>query len=98
MPIKAGEQLNRLAHGQLFRQTRFLQRNAQQLAQLALMALPRHAQDFDFARGRREQTFEDFDGGGLAGAVRPEQTEALAGLDVEIQSADRLDLSVVGLL
>ena len=28
----------------------------------------------------------------------PEQTEALAGQDVEIQSADRLDLSVVGLL
>ena len=62
------------------------------------MAWPRHAKDFDFARSRRQQAFENFDGGGLAGAIRPEQTEALAGQDVEVQSADRLDLSVVGLL
>ena len=41
LAIEAGEQLDRLAHGELFREARFLQRNAEPLAQLAGVRLPR---------------------------------------------------------
>src|SRR5271165_685193 len=61
------------------------------------MALPRHAEDFDLARGRIQQSFEDLDGCGFAGAIRAQQSEALACLDGEIQPSHGLDLAVVGL-
>ena len=97
MVIEAGEQVQGFADRQLLREARLLQRDAQPLAQLALVALPRHAEDFDLARGRLQQAFENLDGGGLAGAVRSEQAEALAGLDGEIEPAHGFDLAVVGL-
>ena len=87
-----------LPHGQLFGKPRLLQRDSQQFAQLALVARPRHAENFDLTRSRLQQPFENFDGRGLARAVRTEQSEALTGLDAEIESAHRLDLAVVGLL
>jgi hypothetical protein len=36
----------------------------------------------------RQQTFENLDGRGLAGAVRSEQAEALAASDLEIEAVD----------
>ena len=41
--------------------------------------------------GRREQRGEQMDRGGLAGAVRPEQAEELAGSHVEIELLERAD-------
>ena len=67
------------------------------LAQLARVVLPGLAQNRDLSRGRRQQTFQDFDGGGLPCSVRSEQAEALARLDFQIQPADGFNLAVVGL-
>jgi hypothetical protein len=54
-------------------------------------------QNRDFPRSRLQQTLKDFDGRGLPRPVRPEQTEALAGLNLKIQPAHGLNLAVVSL-
>ena len=46
--------------------------------------------------GARERG-EDPDGGGLAGAVGPEQAEDGAGLDLEVEPVERADVARVGL-
>ena len=46
-----------------------------------VVSAPAHAQDFHVAGGRLDQAFDDFNGGGFAGAVGPKQAEAFAGLD-----------------
>ncbi len=45
----------------------------------------------------RQQSFENFDGRGLAGAVRTQQAETLAGLDGQVETAHGFDFAVVGL-
>ena len=60
--------------------------------------VPAAAEDLDIARRGRQQSFEDLDGRGLARAVRPEQAEALAGLDGQVEPANRFDFAVIGLL
>src|SRR5271169_2078276 len=97
MPIKAGEQVQGFADRQLLGKPRLLQRDSKQFAQVALMALPRHTENLDLAGSRFQQTFQDLDGSGLSGAIRPQQSEALACLDGEIQPSHRFDLAVVGL-
>src|SRR5207253_2155723 len=52
------------------------------------------AEDFDFAAGARPETFEDLDGSGFAGAVGAEQAEDLAGSDLEVNTADGVDVAV----
>ena len=44
--------------------------------------------------GRRAEAFEDLHGGGLARAVRSEQGEDLAPVDVQVDAFDRLDVPV----
>ena len=46
------------------------------------------------ARGRPRERAEDVDGGGLAGAVRAEKPEGLAGENVEIEPAHGLEIPV----
>ena len=41
------------------------------------------------------QAFQDFNGRRLAGAVRAEESEALAIADRQIESVDRFDIGVV---
>ncbi len=60
------------------------------------MGTPGLTENCDLARGGREQTLEDFDGGGLPCAVRTEQPEAFAGSDGQRQASHRFDLAVVG--
>ncbi len=68
-----------------------MQGNADALPQGAVVGLPPAlVEDFDFAGGGVEQSFEDFDGGGFAGAIGPEQAEAFAALDLQIEAVDRL--------
>ena len=97
MLVEAGEQLQGFAHRQLFREPRLLQRDAQPFAQFALMRLPCPAEDFDFAGRRLQQAFENFDGGGLPGAIRAQQAETLARIDGQVESAHGLDFAVIGL-
>src|SRR6185295_11809505 len=54
-------------------------------------ALAEHAH---LAGVRRVQPLEDLDRRGLARAVGPEQAEALAGMDLEIEAVDRDDVVV----
>ena len=56
--------------------------------------LPPHAEHLDVARVPRREALADLDRRGLAGAVRPEQPEALAAPDLEIEAADRDDVLV----
>jgi hypothetical protein len=55
------------------------ERDAQQLAQRAIVLAPAAAKDDDLARVGRRETLADLDGGRLAGAVRAEQAEASPG-------------------
>jgi hypothetical protein len=55
---------------------------------------PTIAENFDRAPVRFDETFKDFNRRGLARAVRPEQTEALANAHFEVKSLNRRDLAV----
>jgi hypothetical protein len=69
--------------------------NAEPLAQGAPRGAfpPGRPQNLDVATVGRRQPLEDLDGGGLAGAVRPEQPKAFAGPDREIETRDGDDVS-----
>ena len=49
------------------------------------------------ARGRIGDAADDADQRGLAGAVRPEQREDLAALDLEVDVVQRLETGAIGL-
>jgi tumor protein p53-inducible protein 3 len=95
VPIEGAEQPQRLEHGELLAELRFLQRDAHALAQLSLMLLPREAENTDLASVRRVDPFEDLDRRRLARAVRPEQPEALPTTDLQIEAVDGLDVRVM---
>ena len=57
-------------------------------------AAPAEAEHLDLAGVRLEQPLEDLDGRRLAGAVRAEQAEALAGRDLEVEAGDGDDVAV----
>ena len=79
--IERAEEPQRLEHGELLGELRFLQRDADALAQLALVLAPRQAEDLDVAGVGRGQAFEDLDRRRLPRAVRPEEAEAFAARD-----------------
>src|SRR5580698_5007520 len=97
MAIEAGKKMQGFADSEFLGEPSFLQRDAEQFAKFALIALPVAAENCNFAGCGIEQAFQNFDGRGLAGTVRAEQTETFASLDFEIQAADRFDFTVVGL-
>ena len=97
LTIETGEKIQSFADRKLFREPRFLQRDPQQLAKFTLIGLPVASQDGDFPGRGFEQAFKDFYGGRLAGAVRPEQAEALSSLDFEVQTPDGFHFTVIGL-
>jgi len=95
--VEAGEEVNRLADAQFFRQARFLQRDAQPFAHLALILIPGMSKDRYLPRGGLQQAFENLNRSRLAGAVRTKQAKALAYLDFKVQPTHGLDFSIVGL-
>src|SRR4029077_10174744 len=97
LAIEAGEEFDSFANVKFFRQTRFLERDADPFAQLARVVVPGVTEDANVARRRREQTLKDFDGRGLPCSVGAEESEALAGFDLQADAADGFDFSVVGL-
>src|SRR5438105_674784 len=92
--IERPEQAQRLFDRQLVPQLRLLQLDAEALPQLAMVLLPREAEDLDLAGVRFEQPLENFDRRRLSGTIRPEQAEALTAVDDERQSVDGDDIIV----
>jgi hypothetical protein len=92
--IKRSEQPQRLFHRQLVDKLRFLQLNAEPRPQPWAVGPPAFAQHFDVAGIGVEQSFENFDRGGLPRAVGPEQAKALAAPDLEIEAVDSDDVGV----
>jgi hypothetical protein len=72
----------------------------QQWPRLVVLGFHCHANgDPESTRLRKwyQQTFEDLDSCGLPRPIRPEQAEALAGLEPKVQSTHRLHFAVVSL-
>ena len=65
-----------------------LQADADAVLELAGLDFGIAAEDADAAAAARAQAFQDFDGGGLAGAVGAEQAEDFAGAHFEIDALD----------
>ncbi len=61
------------------------------------MLFPGEIEDSDLALSRLEQSFKNFNGGGLSRPIRSEEPETFPCLDIEIEAADRLHLTVVSL-
>ena len=77
---KAAEKAEGFENRELFRELRFLELNADALAQIGGMVTPVSAEKNDLAGIGSSQAFADFDGGGFACAVGAEQAEAFAGV------------------
>jgi hypothetical protein len=92
--VKRPEKAQRLFHRQLFGKLRLLKLNAEPLPQLAGVTGPRQAEHFHFAGISRKQALENFDGGGLAGPVRAEQSEAFTPMNNEGQAINRDYLAI----
>src|SRR6267143_4479192 len=95
LAIKRSKQREYFADRELVGELRCLQLNAQPLAQRAPGSAfaPRRPQNLDVAAVGRRQPLEDLDGGGLPGAVRAEQSKALARAHGEIEARDSHDVT-----
>jgi hypothetical protein len=80
-----------------FSESRLLQRNAQPLAHFAGVLAPGVAENRNLAGCRLQQSLKNFDCRGLPCSVGAEESEALAGLNLEVQPAHGFELAVVGL-
>ena len=84
-----------LAPGLARVEPRLLQRDADPLARPVGVLRDVDARHLRPARRDRQQRREHAHGRGLAGAVRPEESEDLAGLDAQVDAPHRLDIVVV---
>ena len=94
MLVVAGEDPVHLAHGQHRPELGLLQDDADALAERPLGAAGVEAEHGHLAAVALAVALEDLDGRRLAGAVRAEQAEDLAGSDLEVDPAHRLDAVV----
>ena len=92
--VERPEQRDDLFDGELVAELRLLELDTEPLPQRVVVGAPAHAEDLDVAGVRLDQAFEDLDGGRLAGAVRPEQAEALPCPHLEIEAGHGDDVAV----
>ena len=85
--VVAGVELEALAHGQPRLGARLLQDGADAVAPGGVAVRRVDAEHADLAVGARAEALEDLDRRRLAGAVRPEEGEDLAALDLEVDPA-----------
>src|SRR6185312_12848018 len=87
-PVEGAEEAHRLEHRQLLVELCLLERDTEPFAKLAPVALPGAAQDLHLTRVRFGEALENLDRGRLAGAIGPEEAEALAAANFEIEAVD----------
>jgi hypothetical protein len=87
-PVEGAEEANGLEDRQLFVELRLLQGDAEAFAKLAPVALPGGVKDLHFSCVRFREPLEDLDRRRLASSVGPEETEALAAANLEIEAVD----------
>src|ERR1041385_5404378 len=93
--VEAPEELDRLRHGELLGELGLLERDPEALAERARIPPPGLSEHPDLPRVGRGEAFADLDGGGLAGAVGPEEAEALARPDLEVEAVHGDDIAVL---
>ena len=93
--VERAEHAQVLLDGQLVRQVRLLERDAEPLTERALVALPAHPQHLDAACGGLVEAFEDLHRRRLSGAVGAEQAEALAGAHFQIEPVHGNEIAVL---
>ena len=96
-PEVAGVVVERLLDGQEPVEVRLLRRQPDRLARVGVVLDRVVAEDLDLARGRLREPGRAVDQRRLAGAVGAQQAEELARLDLERDSAQRLDPGRVAL-
>jgi hypothetical protein len=84
--IERAKEVEGLVNGELLGEARLLERDPESRAELPLVRAPAAPEDRYVARVRLRQAFEDLDRRRLAGAVGPEQAEALARTDLEVEA------------
>jgi hypothetical protein len=95
LPLRLRDALQRrlqaqvVAGGEERVESRFLERDADEPADLRPVLDDVVARDERSPRGRREQRGQDVDRGGLPGAVRPEEAVDLSWVDREVDAVDR---------
>src|SRR5262249_28801532 len=92
--IEAAEEPDHLADGLLVGESCLLERHADPLANRRFGVPPAQPEDLDLAGGRLVQPLENLDGRRLARAVGPEQAEALADGDLQVDPVDRMNGAV----
>jgi hypothetical protein len=92
--IERREERQRLPHGDFVRQVGRLEADADAIldgARVSARIVPEHP---DLASSAFAQTFENFDCGRLARAIRTKQSENLTWSDFEVDSSNRFEFSV----
>jgi hypothetical protein len=90
--VEAAKELERFEHRQLVGELRLLKLDAEPLAERLGIVAPAQAEHLDVTTVGRGEAFADLDRRGLAGAVRPEQAETLAGPDLQLDAVDGDDI------
>src|ERR1700728_1852450 len=91
---ETAEKLQRLLDGELVRELRLLQLDADAMAKLAGMRAPVQAEQLHGAAVGAGQSFANFNRSSFAGAIGAKQSEALGACHVEVEAIDSHHLSV----
>src|SRR5687767_11551753 len=91
--VEAPKELQGLGDGELLAELGFLERNAQPLPERRAALAPLLAQHQHLPRIGDGEPFADLDGGGLSGAIGPEEAETLPREHFEVESVDGDDLA-----
>src|SRR5450759_4496351 len=93
MIVEGSEQPEGLEDRELIGRSRLLEGHADQPPDGVGGVLPAKSEDLDLASIPAREPFQDLDRGCFPGAVGSEETETLAGCDLEIEPVDGLDRS-----
>jgi hypothetical protein len=84
--VEAAEKTKSLEDGQLLRELRILELNAEPLPQIAAIVLPRSSENYHLPGIPRQESFAYLYCSGLAGAIGAEQSETLPGGNIQIEA------------